>query len=277
MLRNAPLTLVAPLVAFAVFLVSPAAAQVVPPRADNFPLDISGIAPEANGPLYPPTANERAAASVGTVVFARPVETKPGVVSVNELKHPLSKEGERRLKDADADLRAGRRQEGLRKLQVTLEDPSTRGHARAMLGTEYLRQGQLQSALENLTEAARLLPGSAAVRSNLGNTLCHLGFLEQGEDELRQALALNPGLTGTRYLLGIILLDRPADRKEAYEHLSFASRSIPGAHLGLAILYTHDGDAAKANREIELYRPGAQNVDSVKEWLAGVAAMRPLN
>jgi tetratricopeptide (TPR) repeat protein len=222
----------------------------------------------------PATAHERAAGTVRQIAFSRTVETKPGFVSLNELRHPLSDEGARRLMDADADLRAGRLEKGFRKLHLALADPSTRGHARALLGTEYLRQGQLQTALENLTEAVRLLPGSAAIHSNLGSTLCHLGLLLQGENELREALTLDPNMARTLYLLGLVLLDRPANREEAYEHLEFASRSVPGAHLGLAVLYTRDGDFAEANHEIELYGPNGEKVDVLKAWVTQMATTK---
>jgi Flp pilus assembly protein TadD len=123
-----------------------------------------------------------------------PVNERPGMVSVHQLQNPLSAEQARQLEEAKQDLREGRSKDGIRILKDALTDRAAKPYAYAILGTEYLRQQRVQLAIQNLTQAAQLLPGSKAVHANLGYALCLAGQQREGEQELRKAVALDPKL-----------------------------------------------------------------------------------
>jgi len=192
---------------------------------------------------------------------------------MHQLRHPLSDKDKRRLEAAAKDVREGRIEEGMKKLQAALEDPSTAGYAHGLLGTEYLRQGHLRLAVENLTQAVSLLPGSASLHSNLGYALCLVGSLRDGEQEVRKALSLNPDTPAIQYLLALILLNRSGPPREILEHLLLAQNSIRNSHLALAILYAREGKPELVNEQLLLFRPDQAAMESLKEWISRVAAL----
>ena len=125
-----------------------------------------------------------------------------------------------------------------------MEDPTTAVYAHGLLGKEYLRQGDFRLAVENLTHAVSLLPGSAAMHSDLGYALFLGGSQRDGEREIRKALALDPDVPAIQ---GLLLLNRSAPLRDIQEHLLLAQNSIRNAHLALAILYAREGKPALVN------------------------------
>ena len=222
---------------------------------------------------WPPTPFERKAAEIPTIPRLPRQESTAGIVSVKQLRHPIDNAGLRRLTSAQDDLKSGRPEEAMQKLEAALEDPSTAGYANGILGAEYLQHGRVQMALEFLTESSRLLPGWAAARSNLGCALSIAGHLERGEKEIRTALSLDPRLYEAQFLLGIILLNRPDASQEAYEHLMLAQEGMRNANLGLAVLYARDGKTDLVPET--LARLGAEEgqIDGLREWVLRAAAL----
>jgi len=249
----------------------------IPRRADGTRIEAE-TGPHSEGIIsrFPLTPNERIAQNVRQVPWRTPSDdtgSAPGVVSMHELQHPLSEKDKHRLEAAAKDLREGRAEDGMRKLQATLEDPSTAGYAHGLLGTAYLRQGDLRLAVENLTQAVSMLPGSAAMHSNLGYALCLSGSLRDGEQEIRKALALDPDLPATQYLLGLILLNRSAPPREVVEHFLLAQNSIRNAHLALAIMYAREDKPELVDEQVRLFRPEESSRAPLKEWISSVAVL----
>ena len=149
-----------------------------------------------------------------------------------------------------------------------MEEPTTAVYAHGLLGKEYLRQGDFRLAVENLTHAVSLLPGSAAMHSDLGYALCLGGSQRDGEQEIRKALALDPDVPAIQYLLGLLLPSR-----DIQEHLLLAQNSIRNAHLALAILYAREGKPALVNEQLLLYRPDGGARESLIEWISRVAML----
>jgi len=247
-------------------------------RADNSRIeaDPSPRSDATSFDRFPLTPNERLAQNVRSVPWTSEpsdVGSAPGVVSLHQLQHPLSDKDKRRLEQAAKDIREGRTEDGMSKLRASLEDPSTAGYARGLLGTEYLRQGDFRLAVANLTQAVSLLPGSAAMHSNLGYALCVSGSLRDGEQELSKALALDPDAPAIQYLLGLLLLNRSAPLRDVQEHLLLAQNSIRNAHLALAILYAREGKPALVNEQVLLYRPDEGAREPLMEWISRVAML----
>jgi Flp pilus assembly protein TadD len=60
-----------------------------------------------------------------------------------------------------------------------------------LLGTEYLKTGQIPEAVHALDQAVTLLPHDASNHANLGLALACKGQYDRAESELKQALDLD--------------------------------------------------------------------------------------
>src|SRR5690348_1047489 len=104
----------------------------------------------------PHTAMERDAEQMGSnsdVLFASRAP-QPGVrpaggdtVSVQQLRHPLSRKARGLLAKAESFFKHGQRDKGKQQLAEAIKEPSAAPYAHAMLGTEYLRDGQAHRAI----------------------------------------------------------------------------------------------------------------------------------
>jgi tetratricopeptide (TPR) repeat protein len=176
-------------------------------------------------------------------------------VSVEELRHPLEGKAQRALLAARSHLDSGRRELGMQELRQALADPVAMPWALSILGTEHLKNGQLDVAIGELQEAVRLLPRFEN-HSNLAYALLLTGradLLETGLREARRALQLNPSNAKTRFILGEILLRHGSFDAEALFHLQAAAREIPKAHLVIAQHYDLAGHAPEAAKERSAY------------------------
>jgi tetratricopeptide (TPR) repeat protein len=255
------------------------AGDVFPRRADGsdprFPVGTE-VTPQVNH--GPETAVEREVEKIKTVpwnsMFQKESELKPGIVSVQELEHPISDPDRKRLRQAEQKFEKGKWKDGMKSLEAALEKPATAGYAEAILGTEYLKQNELALAVKYLTESAQMLPGSVAVHSNLGYALSAGGHVEDGEQELRKALALDPDSYSSHYLLGLILLSRTSSTPEAYQQLKAAENKIDNAHLALAVMNARDGRADSMQHQLDLYAVNKTiDKNGLKKWVLSTAAL----
>jgi len=218
--------------------------------SNNFP-----NAPEAQQPGIPP-ANGNA-------------------VSVQQLRHPLSRKARRLLAKAESYLTHGQRAKGNEQLAEAVKEPSAAPYAHAMLGTEYLREGHVHDAIPELETAARALP-MAGIHSNLGFALCLAGETRRGQQELQQALSLDGNSAKTRFLLGILLLNEKSTEAEALYELNLAQKQVQTAHLALAVGEMRRGDTAAAESELRKFLGANHQAEFSKalRW-ASVAAAQP--
>lgn len=219
--------------------------------------------------------------STANVPFA-PRPPQPGVppaggdtVSVQQLRHPLSRKARGLLNKAESLLKHGQRDKGKQQLAEAIKEPSAAPYAHAMLGTEYLRDGQAQAAIPELETAARSLP-SASVHSNLGFALCLTGDIQRGQQEFQQALSLDGNSAKARFLLGIVLLNEKSTEGEALYDLNLAQQQIRTAHLAMAVAEMRRGDMDAGQRQLREFLGSAHQDEfsRVLRW-ATVAAAQP--
>jgi hypothetical protein len=79
----------------------------------------------------------------------------------------------------------------------------------------------------------------------------------EAEAEARTAVALDGGNFTAQYLLGFLLARRPTTRDQAAEHLLYAARTLPEAHLTLAAMYRALGQERLATLELDRYQQKA--------------------
>jgi Tfp pilus assembly protein PilF len=192
-----------------------------------------------------------------------------GLVSAEQLRHPVSKKGMRILDRARKVSQQGKHEEAMAELRKALAEPAAAPYAHSMLGQEYMRMGKLAEALPELEQGVALLPKDAINHSNYGYALCLARQCGRGEQEIRKSLELDPNSLVARFLLGVILLDKGSRDSEALMNLKFAAaRNFRSAHGVLAVYYQRTGDKQAARKELAAYL-GALNVDSpaAQQWL----------
>jgi tetratricopeptide (TPR) repeat protein len=101
-----------------------------------------------------------------------------------------------------------------------------RPESRAMLGTFYVRRGQMAEAEAEYKAALRLSPAFAPAAANLADLYRQLGREEDAEELLREAIETSPQDGGLHHALGLALvrLKRP---DEAIEELHRATELAP--------------------------------------------------
>ena len=174
------------------------------------------------------------------------------VVSVEELRDPLTGKSLRAIVAAREHLRSGQRERGMQELRDAVRDPVAMPYAISMLGVEHLKAGQLDTAMGELEEASRLLPRPENL-SNLAYAFYLKGESARGLYEVRKALQLDGGKPKTRLVLGMLLLQQGSHEAEAIQQLQAAAPENPSAHLVLARHYDRAGNAPEAEKERRAY------------------------
>ncbi|MGA2025627.1 MAG: M48 family metalloprotease [Syntrophobacteraceae bacterium] len=86
------------------------------------------------------------------------------------------------------------------------------------LGRLYLRQNQWSKAVEQLRQAAHLMPASPFVLSTLGEAYHRIGKLQEAQNTLESALMIDPSSSIADFRLALVLMDM-GKKDEALEHL----------------------------------------------------------
>jgi tetratricopeptide (TPR) repeat protein len=196
-----------------------------------------------------------------------------GPISVAELQHPLTGKGRKLVLKAQADLRARNIDDCFQDLDQAMKVSSAIPYVHGVRGAAYLLSGRLPEAILELQQAVQVLPLPANY-SNLGYAYLLNGDSERGEQQLRQALELHNPQPQTRYLMGLLLMDRRTQIREACEVLQQAQNLMPAARVALAVCYVRDGRDDAANGQIRdvLGAANASKYELLKKWVALVAA-----
>jgi len=180
-------------------------------------------------------------------------QTGGDLVSVEELRNPLTGKSLRMLVTAREHLKSGQRERGMQELRDALGDPVAMPYAISMLGVEHLKAGLLDTAIGELEQATQLLPGRPENHSNLAYTFYLKGQSERGLDEARKAVQLDGGSPKTRLVLGMLLLQQGSHEAEAIHQLQVVAQEDPDAHLILARHYDRAGNVPEAEKERRAY------------------------
>jgi Tfp pilus assembly protein PilF len=174
------------------------------------------------------------------------------VVSVEEVRNPLTGKSLRAILSAREDLRSGRHERGMQELRDAMSDPVAMPYAITMLGSEHLKAGQLDTALDELEQAIHVLPRPETY-SNLAYVFYLKKQTERGLEEARKAIQMDGGRPKTRLVLGMLLFQQGSHDAEAIQQLQTAAQENPDAHLILAWHYDRAGKAPEAEKERRAY------------------------
>jgi tetratricopeptide (TPR) repeat protein len=122
--------------------------------------------------------------------------------------------------------------------------------ARINLGTALLRTGDVDAALAQFDEAARLDPDLALAHYNRGVALRQLNRLEDARDAFATALALNPSDASAHNNLGLVRMDTgfEADAESSFRAAIEHDPELWEAYVNLGSLLARHGNLAEAER-----------------------------
>lgn len=149
---------------------------------------------------------------------------------------------------------SGAWQKGALEFQRAVAIDSDFSEAHGNLGAAYSALGLFDQAASEFRRAIELDPAAGIHHGNLAYALIRLGQWKAAEPEAAAAVALDPADANGQYLLGFLLANRVESRARAAEHLRFAARQFPEAHLVLANLYSVEGAGQSAALELDEYR-----------------------
>ncbi len=167
---------------------------------------------------------------------------------------------ESKLRAAEIKYKAGQYDQVDAMLRELLPAP-TNFELHELLGLSYGAQGRSLEAVEHLTVAAQLRPGSASAHTNLAAALIHAGKADEAQEQCRKALALAPhDYEANRDLAELYLASNQIAR--AVPLLEEAQHTRPSAYdnsydLALAYLLTN-----KLEQSRQLVDSLAQTKDS---------------
>jgi tetratricopeptide (TPR) repeat protein len=229
-----------------------------------------------SGPPFPgmPSQGQQSSAQSEGIWFPQRTPNESNApITVAELQHPLSGKGRKLILKAQAELRDGKPDDCLADLDQAERIASAVPYAHGVRGAAYLLEGRFGDAISQLQEAVQVLPLPANY-SNLGYAYLLTGDLDRGEEQLRRAVELHNSPPQARYLMGLLLLDRKPQNREACEDLQQAQNLMPVAHMALAVCYERDGKDAAADGQIHqvLGSANAPRFGFWKKWVSLVAA-----
>jgi Tfp pilus assembly protein PilF len=178
-----------------------------------------------------------------------PAQSAGDLISVEELRNPLTGKPLRALITARKHLTSGQRELGMQELHDAMSDPVAMPYAISMVGVEHLKAGLLDTAIGELEQAIQLLPGRPEIHANLAYGYCLKGQPARGLEEVHKALQLDGGRPKTRLVLGMLLFEQGSHDAEAIQQLQAAAEQEPDAHLILARHYERAGKSPEAEKE----------------------------
>ena len=132
---------------------------------------------------------------------------------------------------------------------VQASPASHKGHG--SLGIAYLERGEMDAAIRELREAARLEPGSAISLHNLASALIRRGDFSEAAGHLERVLEIDPGFVEAHYHRALIKA-RQEKVEEAVQGLRRSLDLNPNfipSHLLLGALYRVRGEPDAAAKE----------------------------
>jgi predicted O-linked N-acetylglucosamine transferase (SPINDLY family) len=183
---------------------------------------------------------------------------------------------EARLREAVAQLNAGRADAAaamLERLPAAAADTPAVQH---WLGVTRLRQGRLAEARELIERAVRGAPREAVYHANLGAVLLRCGRPGEAAVALRQALALRPGMASAHNNLANALraLGEVDGAGEHYRAALALDDRLPEAHNNLANIRKEQGDVPAA---LAGYRRALELRPDLREAFSNLLALLRLS
>jgi Tfp pilus assembly protein PilF len=180
----------------------------------------------------------------------RPEET----VSAARLRHKFISKATAAFSRALKLAESGAWEVGARELEKAVAIDPGFSEAHGNLGVHYFRLGHLEQAAHEFRCAIELDPAASLDHANLAVVMLQLGHPAEAKGEAQTAIELDSASFSAHYVLGLVLTRRGETREAGTEHLLYAARELPEAHLELAQLFRAEGDDRRAALELDRYK-----------------------
>jgi len=180
----------------------------------------------------------------------RPEET----VSAARLRHKFISRAVAAFSRALKLAQSGAWEVGARELEKAIAIDPGFSEAHGNLGVHYFELGRLEQAAHEFRCAIDLDPSASLDHSNLAVVMLLLKHPAEAAEEAQAAIGLDSANFRAHYALGLLLTRRRETREEGTDHLLYAARELPGAHLELAQLFRAEGDNQRAALELDRYK-----------------------
>ena len=147
---------------------------------------------------------------------------------------------------AAIELRLGKPADAIKSLRLVIDQASNDPQFFALLGSAYLRNGEVDEGTAYLSHAAEMAPEQASIKTQLALGKLSSGDAEQAIVELESAVELDPELIQADILLGLIHLRR----QEYVKALEVGKRSVE-KHSDNPLFYNLMGAAYLGQKEYE--------------------------
>lgn len=200
--------------------------------------------------------------------------SKPGTVSVAELKEKVPDKARKEFEKATVAGSQGRTDEAIAHLQKAISIFPSFIRAHNDLGTYFLSQGKLDKAEEAFRKAIALDSSAFNPLLNLGIVLVHKQAFAEASDQLTKALSLEPNSSAAHLYAGLAFMG--TNNLDAAEKDLKSAYSLGGQKFGVALyhlgqVYMSRGDRAAALKSFEQYLsvvPDARNAEQVQKLIA---------
>jgi tetratricopeptide (TPR) repeat protein len=200
--------------------------------------------------------------------------SKPGTVSVAELKEKVPDKARKEFEKASIAGSQGRTDEAISHLQKAISIFPSFIRAHNDLGTYFLSQGKLDKAEEAFRKAIALDANAFNPLLNLGIVLVHKQAFAEAADQLTKALSLEPNSSAAHLYSGLAFMG--TNNLDSAERELKACYSLGGQKFGVALyhlgtVYMNRGDRAAALKSFEQYLtvvPDARNAQQVQKLIA---------
>jgi len=178
----------------------------------------------------------------------------PGAVSLARLRHTPPGKALTPFSRGVKFASTGGWQKSVDEFKKALAADPDFSEAHGNLGAAYSALHRFEEAGAEFRRAIELDPGTGIHHSNLAYVLIVLEHQKEAEVEAKTAVSLSPTDPTAHFLLGFLLACNPDTHIAAEQHLAYAARQIPDAHLMLAQLYFSQGSAQLGAAEMARYR-----------------------
>lgn len=214
------------------------------------------------------------------IALAAPKVAEPvgAVVSVDDLRRPLSKEFRKAMRRSERAFGRNDLAEAAEHLSSAVEIEPQRVEAYARLGVVLLQMNEYEQALRAFDQAATIAPEEEPVQAGRAMALHGLGRLPEAESQVRLALTAHPDSARCHYVLGLILAQTGRRDDKTVTHLKRATTEYPHALLVLAHVYAGREQSQKAQDAlrqcVQSVDPGTQHHTACVEQLRRLDAYR---
>jgi Tfp pilus assembly protein PilF len=131
--------------------------------------------------------------------------------------------------------------------------------AHGNMGVEYTAMRKFEEAATEFRRAVQIDPATGVFHTNLAYALFRLDQEAEALPEAQTGVSLDPTNSKCQFLLGYLQARRPEMAERGKEHLLYAAREVPEAHVVLSELYRLEGAQQSADEELERYRKATSN------------------